>query len=513
MIRGYGFLAVLVLLANGVNHPCRADEAKPSAGKPIQQLIKQLGSPKYQERDQATRLLEKLEAKALDELRRAARAKDPEVSKRATLLVQKIEKKLETELTLAPTKVHLVCKDTPVKEAVAELARLSGVQIQIAGDQTRLAGRKVTLDTGETTFWQAFDQLCRKANLHEPPVITGPPSVEYHLLVREFEKRGSYDYSPLPASKPITVQEGTPAALPTCYLGALRVQARPATKLPGTRVPPGAPAFDLVVSPEPRLHWYTVLELRPTKLIDAKGKPLAEETAVELNPRAGGPEEQAMEELLLRDLEMSGYQARRPRTKQHTSWALKLGDAKQTVLKELAGQLVAKVETPPKALATFDNVLKAAGTTQKTDGGSVKLVSIAPHLESGLRMHVRLETPITNIPNAGAPAAAQGLVRRVLQVRGNLHLVYLTAEQAARGPNNFTLVDVKGKSFLQEKAVAVGGSTLNEKGDAEVREYLLTFMPNKGQARPERLVFNATRTINVQVPFVLKNVKVPPGTP
>ncbi len=31
------------------------------------------------------------------------------------------------------------------------------------GDKTKLAKRKITLDTGEVSFWEAFDQLCLKA--------------------------------------------------------------------------------------------------------------------------------------------------------------------------------------------------------------------------------------------------------------------------------------------------------------------------------------------------------------
>src|SRR5439155_1175321 len=46
-------------------------------------------------------------------------------------------------------------------------ARKAGFQIQIEGDQTKLAARKITIDTGEVPFWQAVDQFCLKAGLVE----------------------------------------------------------------------------------------------------------------------------------------------------------------------------------------------------------------------------------------------------------------------------------------------------------------------------------------------------------
>lgn len=68
---------------------------------------------------------------------------------------------------LAAKRVKLSFKDTPVIDAVDELVRQSGYNIQIQGNVDNLIKRTVTLETGETTFWQAFDQLCAKAGLEE----------------------------------------------------------------------------------------------------------------------------------------------------------------------------------------------------------------------------------------------------------------------------------------------------------------------------------------------------------
>src|SRR5262249_29032821 len=145
----------------------------------IKQLVDRLGSQDYKTREAATRALAELGDKALEGLRQACKSKDVEVCKRAEHLVKKIEERVETDLTLKPTQVHLVCKDTLVKDAFKELSRLSGVVIDLGADQSKFANRKVTLDTGKITFWQAFDKLCEKAGVCESNLVNFYGDVHY----------------------------------------------------------------------------------------------------------------------------------------------------------------------------------------------------------------------------------------------------------------------------------------------------------------------------------------------
>src|SRR2546421_2848964 len=151
-----------------------ADDAKPgdkavpaAEAQRIDELIKQLGSSKFAERNTAKKELEGLGMAALEALRQAVKSKDLETSRRASELVQKLEAKITNDTMLAPKRVRLNLKDTPALDAIAELQKQSGYQIQVAGDRTALANKKITLDTGETTFWEALDQLCRAAGLTE----------------------------------------------------------------------------------------------------------------------------------------------------------------------------------------------------------------------------------------------------------------------------------------------------------------------------------------------------------
>ncbi len=133
----------------------------------IAALIGKLGSEHFREREAATRELDAIGEPALDALRKASKSTDMETANRAAALVAKIEQRGENARLLAPTYVELTFKDTPVEEAVADLARKSGCIITIAGDKSKLSTRKVTFETGKVPFWKAFEMLCEKAELVE----------------------------------------------------------------------------------------------------------------------------------------------------------------------------------------------------------------------------------------------------------------------------------------------------------------------------------------------------------
>src|SRR5262249_27348295 len=127
----------------------------------------QLGSDTFEDRQKAAKELDALGAPALELLRKAVRDGEPEVRKRADELVKKIEKVAERERVLGATKVHLVFKDKPVPDAVAEVQKKTGYHLTLHDPEGKLKDRKVTLDTGETTFWGALEQFCQKAGLAE----------------------------------------------------------------------------------------------------------------------------------------------------------------------------------------------------------------------------------------------------------------------------------------------------------------------------------------------------------
>src|SRR6516162_9138639 len=125
---------LLVLLAGlaialAASLPMPAGETA-DAGK-INKLIEQMGSGTFAEREKATRELDAIGVPALEALRKAATSEDAEIKRRAQELLSGIEKRAESARLLAAKRVHLVYKDTPVAEAVADFQRKSGYSIQL----------------------------------------------------------------------------------------------------------------------------------------------------------------------------------------------------------------------------------------------------------------------------------------------------------------------------------------------------------------------------------------------
>jgi hypothetical protein len=150
----------------------------------IDKLIEQLGSGSFQEREAATKALDALGAPALEKLKKASQSDDVEVSRRATELVKRIEKRTEVSRVLTPKRVHLIYKDTPLKEAVEDFKKKSGYDFTLHDPENKLADRKVTLDSGDVPFWEAFDQFCDKAGL-----VQATPQEMMQLMMREMMER------------------------------------------------------------------------------------------------------------------------------------------------------------------------------------------------------------------------------------------------------------------------------------------------------------------------------------
>lgn len=188
----------------------------------IETLVQQLGSAKFTDREKAKKELEGIGTPALTALKKAAKDDNLETSKRAEELVRKIEERMLTADMLNPKRVHLNVKDQPVLEVVAELSRLSGYNLQVVGDRAALADKKITIDTGNVTFFEALDQVCAKAGLNDQ-IVNG------------------------------TVFPGAPRP-PIFRRGGLKIRAVPAVPVlprvvPGKIAPAPAPAPDLPAPP------------------------------------------------------------------------------------------------------------------------------------------------------------------------------------------------------------------------------------------------------------------------
>jgi hypothetical protein len=427
------FTAVLFTgLAFGVLAALPTNAAEPADAAKIDKLIEQLGSAKFDEREQANKDLDAIGVPALEALRKAAKGNDAEISRRSAELVKGIEKRAETQIVLKPTKIHLVFKDTPVSEAVDELKKKTGYNIVLHDPENKLKDRKVTLDTGETTFWQAFDQFCEKAGIHEagqqellrqiqpvppgglvppggiqpvPPIKIQPIERAPAQKIDQAENAGAglaADEKPAVETKPvappaaqpaqpvapigrpvpprfvqqqpgqITVVDGKPESLATDYSGAVRIRAQTKQNLFGN-AQDGEILFALEITPEPKITWQRLVGVKLDKAIDDNEQKLSEVMQPNVVPggiqfRAGGIAAPGFAP------PMRGFINN---LNQYSPVRLKKGDKPSKSIKELTGTVSAEVLGEPKTLITTDEILKAAGNTFKgEEGGSIKIISV-----------------------------------------------------------------------------------------------------------------------------------------
>lgn len=143
-------LAIIVLLG-------QAPAPDPS------ELVAQLGSRHYAEREAAGDALVQLGREALPALHSARSARDLEIRTRASALVKRIEGNLLTQ----PTLITLNFQDRPLPEVLKAVGEQAGVKLNpVPEDDPSLTARRITLrEPRPLPFWKAIDRLCDAGHL------------------------------------------------------------------------------------------------------------------------------------------------------------------------------------------------------------------------------------------------------------------------------------------------------------------------------------------------------------
>jgi hypothetical protein len=492
----YLFSALSVAgLALVIALPSLADEA-PSKEK-IDKLIKQMGSDAFSEREKATKELAAIGLPALEALRKAARSDDAEVRRRAGKLLPNIERRAERIRILAPVHVHLVYKDTPLHKAVADFQEKSGYTIYLLDPEGKLKVRKITLETGETTFWHALALFCEKAEISQG-----------------FEDDLPDDNPWRPESgREIILKDGKSKKMPTDDRCAVRIQVTAKDERPGNWYE-GELTLPLEVSLEPKLTWNgmhssdSFLSIHIDKAVDDQGQKLsmvipkktaAGEVDISSNPpriRKSDPQS---------TLSMSRHPFP-PRSKWGaglTSVAildLRKGAKQAKSLKELKGILTMKFYSEVRPVIVVDKLDKAAGKTFKGAGGSsitiVKVVAEEEQTTLELELH-------------------DGDIKRQL-------CLYSPGECIAlAGLGQFTHInwalcvqDAKGKSLPRDDKLSHGPIPMQKRGNDGrlkiVGNCSFLFRHDRDKGRPARVIYLGRRLVTVKVPFALKDVPLQP---
>ncbi|MBN9119548.1 MAG: hypothetical protein J0I06_10390, partial [Planctomycetes bacterium] len=248
------------------------------------ELVAQLGSDDFAQRESAVAALEKAGAAAIPALRDALKSPEPEVRQRAAAVLTKLQRAADSAGKLAPKKIALDYKGVPLGTAVNDLRTRTGLNVAL--DPNRIADplRKVTCVTGELPLWEALERFCAAAGLKE--------DVRAELDVPKVQPPGGRRaYTPPPQvpaadAVPVVLVDGTGQRLPGDRRTAVRVVALPAS-FPGHRVTLGTGATTLCfeVAPAPGLNWVDVSGVKITRLTDDAGRAGGAGTA---KPMEGG---------------------------------------------------------------------------------------------------------------------------------------------------------------------------------------------------------------------------------
>jgi hypothetical protein len=481
----------------------------------IAALITQLGGPKYKARQAAQRSLLEIGTPALDALRQASRGKDAEVRSRALDLIKLIEKRDETAKILAPTKVRLRYKDTPLATALADLRKKTGLTIHVPLTPEKLRGRKITLATGEVTLWEAVDRFCQEAGLVDQNLLPGSRKINprtdtdeererliYLQRLRRAQLRqgGIYEGDlELAGGAPrqLVLVEGKSPVLSTVYLGAVRIQVIPANLATyGLRKKPGEPAVALVVRYEPKVQWYTLVHLGIGGARDENGQEVKAKKPLDDLPSPFDDNPYGDVRIIASSSANWSSATRSP--VQGIPVCFQAGDGSAKVIKELRGKIEARVQGLPRELMAIDNILKAEGKSAKDENGMTwKVAEVKENADSSVTIGVEVEGD----RNAGRVILRGGRVRRVIGGR-----VQFARSRTVPGLDQLALLDDKGRPFVRTNT---GLRRADVNGRLLTMGWDITFQPDRSQGRPARLVLKDARPTIVTLPFTLKDIKLP----
>ncbi len=358
----------------------------------------------------------------------------------------------------------------------------------------------MTLDTGETTYWEALARFCAAAGLRETSRPGGVAGYEEAFARGGAGRRIVFldrrRRTPQAPENAVSLEDGAATPAPTCQAGALRARLL----LPPNAGPAGATGsltLTLDVQPEPRFGWESLTLLRIDRVLDDRGRELPRPA-----PHIGGlaAAGEAVEEVILVTDGETGLPTNEGQ--RQVALALRLGDRPCPRLRELRGSVAAWVRAPAEPLVEVKGVGKAAGVSaQGRDGTVLKVLGFESERDGLCRLRVTVTTPPT-VSDLVPPGARVRWIDR--RTRGRV----LLSPKAADQP--FALVEPDGRPL----ALAAGEYVVD--ADGHSRAYTLTFRPAADRPRvsPEaRLVYKGRRTVFVEVPFVFKDVELSKPAP
>ena len=157
------FATVLVLVVCGSTSAQEASpRLRPLASSETGKYIELLGSRDYRERERADKALSTEGERILPQLKAAlGTIESPEVQRRLEMLIGRVNE----QRVFRPTLITVNCKNTSVKEVLADFCKQAGYKLQDGG----VEDKKITLKLNAVPFWEAMGALADLAGVTVQP--------------------------------------------------------------------------------------------------------------------------------------------------------------------------------------------------------------------------------------------------------------------------------------------------------------------------------------------------------
>lgn len=465
------------------------------AAPPVVHLIEQLGSEDYVSRETAMAALEKLGAAAIPSLQVAARSENPEVRERAGTLLLRIRRTVDHRVRLTPRTVALDFKNIPLGTAVHDLRFRTGLNLRLDPGGVADPLRPVSCRTADVPVWEALEAFCTAAGLRERfvkdlelPKAKGPRG------------RGAIPpLDPQPDSVPIVLIDGKPDRLPGSRSSAVRVLALPPT-FSGHRVSLGTGEYGLCldVTPVPGLNWQGASGVRITRVVDSSGRrgtvgidrnplPIFDPTGVFIFARPG---------VAIRfDNQGNPVPPETIPNPRVVTVPIRIATATAHSLRRFEGSVLGEIKLVNQHLVTIGALRSNIGRVQ--EGPEDLKVSLQDLREAtagtpGI-IRIQMEFPSPWVLHARRhrldPAFNPGL---------------WTEPSQAAGGRTIYLLDAAGRSIPVQ-----GSSFRDDSDDGMTITQTLQFTIRRESGMPAKIVVAGSRTVQVEVPFVMENVRLP----
>jgi hypothetical protein len=449
-------VAALALLAGSL---LAADDPAPPSPDVVAGLVEQLGDPDYAKREDASRRLAEIGPAALPALREATASGDPEVARRADVLITRITRRVENEKLLAPTLVAVEAENAPLAAVLADLSEQSGYELAVAGPTPRdVLATRVTVKTGRVPFWEAVLATCDAAGLRIASVggYVAPDA-----------------RPPFPTAAVVLEPCSGQNRRPTVVSGAVCVEA---VRVPEAVGVPDAPAALLQVWPEPGLNWRTTTAVRVDRATDDAGQSLRAALPTTTIRGTGLPPNTA----LGLSSNRPAQPAFAPSTRQFMV-RLRPGARPSLTLVEFSGVVHGTVRGGPEPMIVLSGLAASKSVTGEHPSGAV--LKATPHRSADQKWRASVDL---GYDTARVQPAEPG------ERLGNL-------------VNGIRVTDANGNAFLAVPT-ALSQQTRGGTTRTTLRMELDLLPTNNRTGDPDTITFWASFDKPASVPFALKNV-------